>query len=168
MSGDRNFLIIRAFCKNASAYSGILLQLASIINYNAENINEKINKLFLLLKRLSGDGRKTIDRNPRPIDLKANVIEASAATATAAKPTSFKLQPACNNSLSRHKHRNGIKPCWFCTTTNHKMFDCLVIQDVQRRVGQAKAATSIDRISSIDADEMPSKVSPPKTHSKHL
>ena len=109
LGGDRNALILEAFCSNSSSNPGIKLHLESVIKYNDGNINEEISESFTLLTKLLGDGRKSTNIGQRPINLKANMIQAYAASATATKQPSSKHKLAPTNSTSRHKPRDGIK-----------------------------------------------------------
>ncbi|CAI5714007.1 unnamed protein product [Peronospora farinosa] len=143
MGGDQNALILEAFCKNASTDPGIQLQLASVIDYNATNINDEINKAFTLLTKLLGDGRKSSSHSQRSSNAKANINRASAASVTASTQVSAKPKLPQYSSTSRSRPKDGIKPCWVCKTTEHKTFDCPVIPDAQRRVGQASVATAV-------------------------
>ena len=83
MSGDRNAPILEAFCNNAITDQSIKLQLASIIDYNADNINEEISKAFTLLTKLLGDGRKLMNNSQRPVSLKVDVVKSSVSSKTA-------------------------------------------------------------------------------------
>ncbi|CAI5703791.1 unnamed protein product [Peronospora effusa] len=143
MGGDQNALILEPFCKNASTDPGIQLQLASVIDYNATNINDEINKVFTLLTKFLGDGSKSSIHSQRSSNAKANVNRASAASATASTQVSAKPKLPQYSFTSRSRPKDGIKPCWVCKTTEHKTFDCPVIQDAQRQVGQASVATAV-------------------------
>ena len=114
MSGDQNALILKAFCKIASTDPGIHLQLASIIDYNASNINDEINKAFALLTKLLGDGRKSSSHSQRPTNAKVNVYKASAASATAATQASAKPKLPQYSFTGRPRPKDGIKSCWVC------------------------------------------------------
>ena len=127
MSGDQNALILKAFCKIASTDPGIHLQLASIIDYNASNINDEINKAFTLLTKLLYDGRKSSSHSQCPPNAKMNANRASAASVTATTQASAKVKLPQYSSTSHPQPKDGIKPCWACKTTDHKTFDCWVI-----------------------------------------
>ena len=122
--GDQNALILEAFCKNTSTDPGIQLQVASIIDYNASNINDEINKAFTLLTKLLYDGRKSSSHSQCPPNAKMNVNRASAASVTATTQASAKVKLPQYSSTSHPQPKDGIKPCWACKTTDHKTFDC--------------------------------------------